>query len=377
MLFFDSCKVKTIRVTKMVRYTLQQRIEIVKIHYRYGENLAETVRRVRGVFGRNEAPSRTAIVKLIKKFEEIGQVSEVKSPVRRRRVRSAENIAAVAESVAENPRMSIPRRSQQLHITQTSLHRILHKDLHLHAYKVQLVQELKPRDHEQRRTFVQWALRMQENIPQFLSKIILSDEAHFHLSGFVNKQNCRIWGSENPRIIVEKPLYPQRVTVWCGFWAGGVIGPYFFENNEGETVTVNAQRYRTMLTDFLWPILDEMDVGDVYFQQDGATSHTSGETIALLRQRFPGRVISRRGDINWPPRSCDLTPLDFFLWGYVKDKVYANNPPTIEVLKDNIRAVIREIEQPMCGRVMQHFFQRMEICNRSRGGHLSDIVFHK
>ena len=86
-----------------------------------------------------------------------------------------------------------------------------------------------------------------------------------------------------------------------------------------------------------------MDVDDIYFQQDGATCHTNGETMAPLRGKFPGRVISRNGDFNWPPRSCDLAPLDFFPWGYVKDKVHANAPPTIHALKESIRAVIREI----------------------------------
>ena len=58
----------------------------------------------------------------------------------------------------------------------------------------------------------------------------MSDKAHFHIGGYVNKQNCCIWASENPKMIIEKPLYPQRVTVWCSFWAKGIIGPCFFEN---------------------------------------------------------------------------------------------------------------------------------------------------
>lgn len=124
------------------------------------------------------------------------------------------------------------------------------------------------------------------------------------------------------------------------------------------------------------PEIDAMDVDDVYFQQDGATCHTAGETMALLRDKFPGRVISRNGDFNWPPRSCDLTPLDFFLWGYVKDKVYANAPPTIHALKENIRAVIREIQPQLCENVMKNFIKRMTICRQSRGGHLADIIFH-
>lgn len=254
----------------MERYTLQQRIEIIKIHYKNGEILAETVRKTRTFLGRREAPCRTAIQKLVEKFELLGQVSDVKNKTRARRSRTAENIAAVAESVEENPGLSIPRRSLELGIPQTSLHRILHKDLGLKAYKLQLTQELKPSDHQQRRVFADWVVEMHENDPEFHRKIILSDEAHFHLGGFVNKQNCRIWGSENPRVIVEKPLYPQRVTVWCGLWSGGVIGPYFFENEAGATVTVNGLRYREMINDFLWPELDGIDVDNVYFQQDGA-----------------------------------------------------------------------------------------------------------
>ena len=72
---------------------------------------------------------------------------------------------------------------------------------------------------------------MHKNEPEFHRQIILSDKAHFYLRGYINnKQDCRIWSSENPKMIIEKPLYPQRVTVWCGFWAGGIIGSYFFEN---------------------------------------------------------------------------------------------------------------------------------------------------
>ena len=70
---------------------------------------------------------------------------------------------------------------------------------------------------------------MHENEPEFHRKTTISDE-DFHFGDYVNKQNCRIWGSENPKMMIKKLLYPQRVTVWCGFWAEGIIGPYLFEN---------------------------------------------------------------------------------------------------------------------------------------------------
>lgn len=144
----------------------------------------------------------------------------------------------------------------------------------------------------------------------------------------------------------------------------------------GRSVTVTGDRYRAMINEFLLPQLDRMDLEDMWFQQDGASSHTAAQTIELLRSHFPGRLISKEGDVNWPPRSCDLTPLDFFLWGYVKDRVYVNNPQTIDALKVEIERVIGEIEPHLCRHVIENLGKRFVVCKRSRGGHLADIVFH-
>ena len=81
-------------------------------------------------------------------------------------------------------------------------------------------------------------------------KIIFSDEANFDLGGYVNKQNCHIWGTENPRASIEKPTHPKVITVWCGFWSKSIIGPFFFESKQGEAVTVNSDGYRAMLNEF-------------------------------------------------------------------------------------------------------------------------------
>ncbi|GFU27886.1 DUF4817 domain-containing protein [Trichonephila clavipes] len=65
---------------------------------------------------------------------------------------------------------------------------------------------------------------------------------------------------------------------------------------------------------------------ELWFQQDGATRHIARATIDLLKDTLGDRLISRFGPVNWPPRSCDLTPLDYFLWSYVKSLVYADKP---------------------------------------------------
>ncbi|GFU95687.1 transposable element Tcb2 transposase [Trichonephila clavipes] len=226
-----------------------------------------------------------------------------------------------------------------------------------------------------RRRFVEWAQNEIAVVPDFHKRILFSDEAHFWLNGYVNKQNCRIWSEANPQVYVETPLHPEKLTVWSALWAGGIIGPYFFKNDEVHNVTVNGDRYRAMITNFFIPELNNHDVQELWFQQDGATCHTARAIIYLLKDTFGDRLISRFGPVNWPPRSCDLTPLDYFLWGYVKSLVYADKPQTLDHLEDNIRRVIAGIRPQMLGKVIENWTSRLNYIRASRGSHMPEIIF--
>ena len=99
--------------------------------------------------------------------------------------------------------------------------------------------------------FAKWACdRPTEDADFDQKKIIFSDGVHFDLGGYVNKQNCRIWGTENPQAYIEKPTHPKRVTVCCEFWSRGINEKLFFENEQGEAV--NGDRYRAMLNKVLF-----------------------------------------------------------------------------------------------------------------------------
>ncbi|GFT98644.1 uncharacterized protein TNCV_3829371 [Trichonephila clavipes] len=160
--------------------------------------------------------------------------------------------------------------------------------------------EIHQNDHQARRRFVEWAQNEIAVVPDFHKRILFSDEAHFWLNGYVNKQNCSIWSEANPQVYVETPLHPEKLTVWCALWAGGIIGPYFFKNDEGHNVTVNGDRYRAIITNFFIPELNNYDVQELWFQQDGATCHTARATIDLLKDTFGDRLILRFGPVNWP-----------------------------------------------------------------------------
>ncbi|GFW91711.1 uncharacterized protein TNCV_4501301 [Trichonephila clavipes] len=117
------------------------------------------------------------------------------------------------------------------------------------------------------------------------------------------------------------------------------------------------------------------DVQELWFQQDGATCHTARATIDLLKDTFGDRLISRFGPVNWPPRSCDLTQLDYFLWGYVKSLVYADKPQTLDHLEDNIRRVIADIRPQMLEKVIENWTSRLDYIRASRGSPMPEIIF--
>ncbi|GFY24580.1 putative DD41D transposase [Trichonephila clavipes] len=203
----------------------------------------------------------------------------------------------------------------------------------------------------------------------------------------------RAWCRSGPNVqkgpIYIKCVEPQTFNQWCCVGsnlggvlvtipcvkAGGIIGPYFFKNDEGYNVTVNGDRYRAMITNFFVPELNNHDVQELWFQQDGATCHTARVTIDLLKDTFGDRLISRFGPVNWPPRSCDLTPLDYFLWGYVKSLVYADKPQTLDHLEDNIRRVIADIRPQMLEKGIENWTSRLDYIRASRGSPIPEIIF--
>ncbi|GFY10486.1 uncharacterized protein TNCV_2565141 [Trichonephila clavipes] len=105
------------------------------------------------------------------------------------------------------------------------------------------------------------------------------------------------------------------------------------------------------------------------FQQDGATYHTARATIDLLKDTFSDRLISRFGPVNWPPRSCDLTPLDY------KSLVYADKPQTLDHLEDNIHRVIADIRPQMLEKVIENWTSRLDYIRASRGSSMPEIIF--
>jgi len=217
-----------------------------------------------------------------------------------------------------------------------SVRSILSSDLSLHPFKLQVVHALSNWDREMRWQFCRQFVGILTENPDLPNNVLMSDEAHFHLHDTVNKQNFRYWSAANPHELHQRPTYDPKFTVWCAVWSRGVIGPYFFEDEDGKAIAVTSQHYTGMINEFLSPNLP-LNNGTLWFQQDGATAHTAVISIAALHHLFPQRVTSHFGDGRWSPRSPDLTAPDFFVWSYLKSKVYSNRSTDLRALKENIR----------------------------------------
>ena len=161
--------------------------------------------------------------------------------------------------------------------------------------------------------------------------------------------------------------YPQKINVWAGILNDTLIGPFFIDGN------LNARAYEELLRNQIVPRIREI-TGDnfqnIWFQQDGAAAHYGREVRAYLDTQFPHRWIGRRGEIEWPARSPDLTPLDYFLWGYLKSKVYSTQPQSLDELQNRILQEATLIDREMIRNAVTHFYNRIAFCQEAHEGQL-------
>ncbi|GBN42850.1 hypothetical protein AVEN_191909-1 [Araneus ventricosus] len=111
------------------------------------------------------------------------------------------------------------------------------------------------------------------------------------------------------------------------------------------------------------------DLRNVWFQHDGTPSHKVSSVQRYIRDTFQQQVIGYGGCIEWPPRSPDLNPLDFFLWGCIKQRVYATPPPTLQELRNRITDACASVSPDMLYKVQREVESRVQMCIVAEGHH--------
>jgi hypothetical protein len=199
----------------MQRWSEQHRVFAVETFFKTNDSATVTQRVFQHFdIGRNgKVPTRQTILNWVTQFRTTASIVNKKPPGRPRTVRTPENVRRVAHAFQRSLQRSARPHSIALHLTPRTVRRILHEDLKFHPFKIQGVQQLLPRDFKQRSECCRKLLQMIERTPQFLDHLIMSDEAHFHLNGYVNKQNFRYLAAENLHMLHQKPLHSEKVRV--------------------------------------------------------------------------------------------------------------------------------------------------------------------
>jgi len=287
---------------------------------------------------------------------------------RRKNVVTEENILLCN---AENPHKSTYKIAQEVGCSQSKAWTTLQSN-NFHPYKMKSVQELHDDDCDRRLEFCEWFLNKRRQQPNLEQHILFSDEATFYLNGMVNRQNYRYWSDINPCWAEERRRQNNpRVNVWCGIYNKKIIGPIFIEQN------LNGERYLELLRNELELFIDELPLVErrlFYFQQDGAPPHFTRNVRDYLHDLLPERWIGRRGPVEWPARSPDLTPLDFFLWGFLKTKVYVTAPNSVDELKQSIRREINNITPNMLENVSNNIVKRIHYCRLQEGHQFEHLL---
>lgn len=241
----------------------------------------------------------------------------------------------------ENPTFSTEDASKYFNRSKKKISTTLHK-YGYHPYKILPVQKLTDEQKVSRLNFCRDMLQRKVRDNDFFKKVLWSDEATFTTAGMFNRRNSHLWALENPRGICEIKIQGRKaVHVWCGILDTQVIGPIFYEFN------LNGERYLEFLENEIENYLENLPIrqyNDIIWHQDGAPPQNVLVVRNFLQNRYP-LWIGRNGDIGWPPNSPDLTILDSFFWGYVKNTVYKERSASLEELKIKIINCISNLVQ--------------------------------
>lgn len=343
----------------MADFTIEEKVVVTSwaiVH----ENVEESRRLFVDRFGK-EAPSRQVISYWKCKLLETGSL--VKDRPRSGRPVTAsgdDSKQAIINVVDEDPQISTRRISDVTDITRTTVRRILKKE-NYHPYKPVYSHFLQDSDDDRRLQFCEVMLERFNRDPAFLRKLVFSDECVFALNGNVNKHNVHFWSPENPHQRFHNPGKTATLTVWAAIGYSGLI---FYDISE---TTMNSERYCQILREKVVPYFQRNR--DKHFQQDGAPPHYSVAARAILEDQMPGQWIGRRGPIEWPARSPDLTPCDFWLWSYLRSKVYVNDEifKSQQVLRTKIVEEMESIPLKMFRDSLRNFQKRLTLCQDQEG----------
>lgn len=353
-------------------YSFAEKVEMLLIFGEVKRNASQAANLYAERFPERPHPDRKSFSNLVDQLKETGSLKYKKSKSDIPPVTHELNQALVLNLVENDHQISSRKIAEEMQISRRSVGRIL-KTHKYHPFHIELHQELHGEDFQNRVNFCQWAEDQIARNNAFFNKVLFTDECQFKKNGQVNRHNLHYWAVENPHWMRQQATQNYwSLNVWGGVIHDRVVGPFFFDG------ILTGEIYGNFLRESLEELLDDIPLNlrqEMWFQQDGAPPHFSRIARDELDNQFGERWIGRAGPVAWPPRSPDLTPPDFFLWGTVKDMVYREEPTTVEDMKDRIRSAFTEINRRgLAATVQANFRRRLRACIDRQGHHFEHFL---
>lgn len=344
----------------MLTLTLQEKIEIIEISRR------NSTRETANIFNRRHQHrfpiTHSTVSKIQAKLRRDGYLERKKRTADGNWMDALKN--NVVNTIEANPNESTRRIGAQLGVSHVSVWRVL-RGMKFHPYKMSLHQKLFDGDQARRVAFCRQLRDIFNDVPDFHKCILWSDEKPFRLNDWFNRQNFRHWARNNPHWVGGlKEVHKKYVMAWAGILDNQIIGPYFFERN------VTGDSYLEMITDYLLPELHRRRINphDICYMHDGAPAHRTAAVRQCLTDNFFGWIGPGDGSfLAWPPRSPELNPLDFYLWGVLQHEVNKIPAENVQEIQNKVAVEIGRITAQTLEKVHENLKKRLQKCIEQNG----------
>lgn len=353
----------------MARYFSQQeKIDMYNLYVRNYRNATVTARIYGELYPERIQPDPSTFRRLWNRVNQYGTFQN-------RRVRNEIETVGEVNVLAQihiNPEVSQRKLGVECNLSKSGVQRILKKHK-LHDFKFKPAQTLHVGDELRRLNFCRWFRNKLGEDPEFFNKILWSDETSFTNAGMFNRRNKHYYATENPHLIRKvRPQVRFSINIWCGLLGDKLIGPFFIRDR------LTGHSYFQFLQNELEETLDNLPLQTIrnfrYFQQDGAGPHNARIVRDYLDTRFPDSWIGNNGPIPWPARSPCLNPLDYFLWGFAKSKIYDTPVEDEEHLREKILEVFQDITPETIRNATANMDRRTALCIDHEGGHFEQFL---
>lgn len=339
-------------------------------------NCRESVRVYQERYPNRRIPNHKTFARIERRLRETGRLTPVRvNAGRPRQARTPIAEEAVLQMIDNNPNTSTRRLQREAGIPKSTVSRIIRDQL-IRPFHIQPVQELLPPDYELRLSFLQTIRERRVVDNGFHTKILFTDESCFTRRGMTNLHNDHVYADENPHAIKSRHYQREfKINVWVGIIGEFIVGPLRLPDR------LNGDSYLRFLQQNLPELLEDLPLNlrrNTFFMHDGAPPHFARAVREYLGEQFGGRWIGRgqEAPIQWPPRSPDLNPCDFFIWGELKRQVYEVQINNIEQLWNRIQNAVNALREndDVLRRVHFNFLRRIDLCINEGGGHIEHLL---